>query len=228
MSPSYSSCHYHPDRPAVAMCERCHRPICSDDKRTFTVESSTRVSYYWSLLRSKTIIHEYSFCFICNATMLRKKAKASKSSLYFIPFIGIVLLGLFILGTVDSFLWGALITLLCFIICVYILSTFINAQADAHDAVLEVFRFNNSALVPATSLSTSSFNQSGNNPVFGSQSPKLNSNKFSSFDKTNDLFTLQCYECGRNLTLQDKFCQNCGNSTHEELVNFYQQAKQDL
>ena len=228
MSPSYSSCHYHPDRPAVAMCERCRRPICSDDKRIFTVESSTRVSYYWGLLRSKTIIHEYSFCFICNATMLRKKAKASKSSLYFIPFIVIVLLGLFILGAVDSFLWGALITLLCFIIWIYIISTFINAQADALDAVLEVFRFNNSLLVPANSLSTSSFAPSGNNPDFDSQSPKSHPYTFSSFEKANDLFTLQCYECGRNLSLQDKFCQNCCNSSHVELIDFYQQAKQDL
>ena len=160
--------------------------------------------------------------------MLRKKAKASKSSLYFIPIIVIVLLGLFNPGAVDSFLWGALITLLCFIICIYIISTFINAQADAHDAVLEVFRFNNSALAPANSVSTTGSNFSHGEPVFDSQSLKSIPHTFSSFDKANDLFTLQCYECGRNLTLQDKFCQNCGNSTHEELVNFYQQAKKDM
>jgi len=37
--------------------------------------------------------------------------------------------------------------------------------------------------------------------------------------------TISCYECGSYLTLQDKFCPNCGDSTHDELIDYYNVQK---
>ena len=33
--------------------------------------------------------------------------------------------------------------------------------------------------------------------------------------------TISCYECGSYLTLEDKFCPSCGDSTHDELIDYY-------
>jgi Leucine-rich repeat (LRR) protein len=34
-------------------------------------------------------------------------------------------------------------------------------------------------------------------------------------------FSLVCYECGSNITIDDKFCSNCGDSTKQEIEKHY-------
>ena len=72
------------------------------------------------------------------------------------------------------------------------------------------------------SSSKPAFNYSKSGPVPNSYSDV-------SLEKHHqDLFSMNCYECGANLTLDDKFCQNCENSTHDELMDIYRVAKKDF
>ena len=197
MNEPFTPCHYHPNKTAVTVCNRCRRPICLEDKHIFTVKSSNWHYLSAGIYGNRPIIKKYTLCTICNATMLNSKAKAAKDSMYFLPVMVIVCLFLLV------YLWNKIILFVLIfsiflIIGSIIISTVNTTEGDATKALTEVVNFKKNLYSSPNIL------------------PSLSS---------LDIFSLQCYECGSNLTLQDKFCQQCGNSTHEELMDFYKVVK---
>ena len=219
MSVPFTPCFYHPEKAAITVCERCRRPICLADKRIFKEEENKHsyFYFYYGLFNSRTIVKRFDLCVLCNGTMLKLKANSSKDSLKFLPFIGLLfLIAIFsLIEYSNNLIWVVLTVILCIIVCLGIIAPVIINLASERDAKIDVL----------TVLMNSHIQPNKKTRVVPSiDFVKMKNN----LTKSQDVFSLQCYECGSQLTLQDKFCQNCGNTTHEELMNFYKVTKNGL
>ncbi len=227
MNESFTPCFYHPNKAAITVCERCRRPICIEDKRIFKEEES-RSSYYFSgILRTKTTIKTFDFCILCNASMLKLKANSSKDSLKFLPIIGLFFLvvSFFLSKSPSNFIWIGIIGLLCVVVCLGIIASVTTNFAEANKAKSDVLHLLSSSQIQTTTSINSHLSfESQNNDFLERDSTQ---NTLLIPEKDDDIFSLTCYKCGYAITLQDKFCQNCGHSTHEELINFYNAVKEE-
>lgn len=230
MSVPFTPCFYHPEKAAITVCERCRRPICLEDKRIFKDEE-TKHSYfyfYYGLFNSKTIVKRFDLCVLCNGTMLKLKANSSKDSLKFLPFIGLLfLIAIFALTrSTNNLIWVVLTVILLIIVSLGIIAPVIINLASERDAKIDVLTLLMNAHIQTGSTTRVGSAVNANNISLNSSSNPVK--KINNLTKSLDAFSLQCYECGSQLTLQDKFSQNCGNTTHEELIDFYHVAKKEL
>ena len=222
MGLNFTSCHYHPDKIAVTICERCRRPICLEDKRIYrkrhTRGSGDNASYYYTH-------HEY--CVLCNASQLRLDANPY-GLLFFIPF---ALIFFIIFGGVASGFNGAGSIFIAFfgiffvIILIISLGQTMSTRSKAQNAEQEALEFKSTLYSKSDSSSRPSFKYDKKRSVpeiydddFYERSPK-------EIKKSDDLFSIVCFECGTHINLEDKYCQNCGDSTHDELINYYKLHK---
>lgn len=66
-----STCRYHPTKQASTYCQRCHKPICSTDLRSFERNRFTGLFYWWGGAKTETEIEHY--CPICIVPINMKK-----------------------------------------------------------------------------------------------------------------------------------------------------------
>ena len=227
MNKSFTTCYYHPEKVADTVCDRCRRPICLDDRRIFAEDKSLNLFGYKRLNRSKSSSKKFHLCILCNGTMLRLKSKSSHDSLIFLPIIGIFffLTGIYLSGSSNGFISIGIIGTISALLCISIFLYIYNIRSDFHKAKLDVLNLLSTAHIQSNPLSTSAnfFDQKDH----GINSNSASQNLKNDISNSRTIFTLGCYECGDELTLQDKFCQHCGNSTHEELMDFYRIAKSE-
>ena len=221
MNLNYTACHYHPDRVAVTVCERCRRPICLEDKRIYRKRHTSHSGNY---SRSYYTTHEY--CILCNASQLKSDA----NPLAFLIFIPFLLIFFFIFGGTAGFVLGSggvfsifVIFFLFFIIIM--VGSNLSARGKAQEAENEAMLFKSGLYSKSDNTSQPSFNYHKNyqtSPIY--DDPYQNKSK-KEIKKSPDLFSVVCFECGANINLNDKYCQNCGDSTHDELINYYKVNK---
>jgi hypothetical protein len=90
-----------------------------------------------------------------------------------------------------------------------------QTKKKAKQAEFEANSFRSSLNNPSSPYTFQKFTRDG----FDSprQSDVFPSSNFS----TSDAFSLVCYECGSGITVDDKFCSNCGDSTKQEIQKHY-------
>lgn len=217
MGLNFTACHYHPDRVAVTVCERCRRPICLEDKRIYRKKHSRGagddVSYYYT---------QHDYCILCNASQLRSDAKPT-GILIAIPIILFFFIILpspvMAIGFFNPFflMFGGFVI----IVALAAGGSIISARAKAQNAENEAFQFKSSLYSGSDVSSRPSFEYHKNTPVPELYEDKYYQQTVKDVKKTSNMFSIVCFECGTQLSLNDKFCPNCGDSTHDELVNFY-------
>ena len=228
MNISFTACYYHPGKAAVFVCERCRRPICLEDKCIFKEERPRGFYSYFGILRSITTVNKFDFCILCNASMLKLKANSSKDSLKFLPIIGLLFLivSFYLFKNANGFLLIGITGFILAIFCLGIIASVINNLAQANVVKSDVLNLLMNSHIQNNSSTKFIASFESHNTRSRLNSNFQNVARISS--KNDSVFSLTCYKCGSNLTLQDKFCQNCGNSTHEELINFYKDVKEEF
>lgn len=217
----YTTCDYHPNKMAVTTCERCRRPICLEDKRIYRKRHRRSHGKY-----STTYYTSHEYCVLCNASQLRSDANPL-GFLIFIPF----LVFFFIIfggaagaaGGVGPF-FTIFILFFLFIIVSAVFST-IRAREKAEQAENEAMNFKATLYSTNDATSRPSFNYYKTSPVPDSYDNPYFQKSNKEIKKAPDLFSIVCYECGANINLEDKFCQNCGDSTKEEIKDFNFQSR---
>ena len=217
MGLNYTACHYHPDRVAVTVYERCRRPICLEDKRIYRKKHSRgvgdNVSYYYT---------QHDYCILCNASQLRLDANPA-GILIAIP----IILFFFIMipsSFMDIGFFNPILLMFGGFIIIFALAaggSIISARTRAQNAENEAYQFKSSLYSSSDFSSKPSFEYHKNSPVPESYEDKYYQQSFKDVKKSSDVFSIVCFECGAQLSLNDKFCPNCGDSTHDELVNYY-------
>ncbi|MFW9930987.1 MAG: hypothetical protein ACFFD1_16480 [Candidatus Thorarchaeota archaeon] len=223
MNLKYTPCTYHPNNAAVTICERCRRPICLEDKRIYR-RAHTRGTGE----SSYTYYTQHDYCVLCNASQLSHDAKWSPLTLVcLIPFLLIFFLAFIPLygtfnqsGTFFSLFPTFFIGILVFILII-MMGSILSKRNKAKEAELEAIRFRHSLDQRTSPMDYKRYN-STESKKFSSE-PSYDSSQFS-IDRSEP-FTMVCFECGNRLSLQDKFCSNCGDSTKEELEKYYQFEK---
>ena len=218
MSYNYTQCHYHPDRMAVTVCERCRRPICLEDKRNYRKKHTGNTgqnaySYYTN--------HDY--CILCNASQLRSDA----SPLSFLIFLPFIIIFFFIFGGLAGFIlgsgsFGSIFFLFILIMILFGVGSFLSARTKAEAAENDAMIFKSNLYSHSDSSSRPAFNYYKNNPLPDSYEDIYGIKAEQEIKNDPNLFSIVCFECGAHIDLQDKFCPNCGDSTKEELMNYYQ------
>lgn len=212
-------CQYHPNKLAVTVCERCRRPICLEDKRIYR-KRHTR--HYGKYSRFYYTTHDY--CVLCNASQLRRDASSIR--FFLIPLVfGLFIFIFFIgsLGSVSSTGPFVIFLIVTFLIVIFIAVATITARKKADEAEEDAFRFrslmsNNDSLINNSSFNDSEYNawkDNSNKSVFNQSESQISS---------SEVNTISCFRCGGKIDLKDRFCQNCGDSTKEELMDYYKMA----
>jgi hypothetical protein len=210
---------YHPDTEAIAVCERCRRPICLSDKRIFRKSHSS-----WGN-NGDTYYTSHDYCIICNSAQLSSQAKYSLLILFCVgPFILFFILTFISMWTSTPSSNDGIFTLMpIFFIGIPLLMlggiiyTIIKAKNMATAAETEALNFKSSLgsnILPFTyqKFNGSSFDTPQKSNAFSFDSPS-----------TSKSFFLVCFECGTKITIEDKFCPNCGDATKDELEKHYSQ-----
>ena len=202
MTLNYTSCFYHPDKVAVTVCERCRRPICLEDKHSSNYSSQyiRRTSGLSYLARD--------YCKPCYDSMINTSISATPIKF---AILGFILFFFMIIGIFSVISFGEPLPfififffiffgLFIFVFLIGLYSTGSLSNKSTRNAV-----FNN------------------NQQNFGNYTPEKNTKQAILESQKN--ITISCYECGSYLTLEDKFCPSCGDSTHDELVDYYKVQK---
>ena len=193
-----TTCSFHPERKSVAICTRCHRNLCSEDRRIF--DNKKQVGP-----RTFELIKQ-DYCPVCYVTLLKR----NDNKIYFY-LLGMIFLTIFIpiigYGKISGndilYFEIVLIIVIAFTIMFILIINKVDGSKMSN-AELEANRFLNS--LDDKSILFSSVK--GKDPTFD-----LSHYKLLSLPDSRHLVCLQCVE---HLSLTDKFCPNCGNSTDDE------------
>lgn len=201
MDKKFTSCAYHLNRKATAICFICKRPICKIDNTT-TTESSNN-----------------DYCILCNAGNLNQIAY-TVLVLFMIPVIGIYILVLFN-PELEFFL--AIIP----IIIVADLIVFYKIKSSARSAKVKADGFIDSLGFRPDLEKESEFKKYDQFPLQASfeLQERIAQNEPDSDIQKRPVFSndgsVNCFECGTKITIKDKKCPSCGNSTKEEFEAKY-------
>ena len=238
---SSTRCYYHPEKTAVTVCERCHRPICLEDKRVYrkTHYSNTGFNndnYYGS----NTYVTTHDYCPLCYASQKQTNVYTSIiGGIIFVVFI-IIGLGFFasisnsfsssssnfnqnpsypqnvvISGVTHSVMqtnnngsmlsmpdFSGIFAFFIIIAVCAIIGGIIYSKMQADSAVDEAMRFKRNLKTSQSSSSSRYVNLNTVKPLY---------------QKKKEVGTINCFECGSPLSLDDQFCPSCGDSTKDEI-----------
>lgn len=221
MDLNYTSCHYHPNKMAVTVCERCRRPICLEDKRIYRKMHTSRFS---NVSKSYYTTHEY--CILCYASQLKSDA----NPLAILVFLSFILIFSLIFGG-AAFVAGAgiftfsIFGLFLILLIVIIIGSVKSSRNKAQQAEDEAMRFKSSVYSNSSTDSQPSFGYHKDTKIPSHYDNPFENKTPQEIKKSPDLFSIMCFECGAHISLDDKFCPNCGDSTHDELIEYYKITK---
>lgn len=235
-------CHYHPHRPAATRCDRCRRPLCFDDNRLYRKqESKMFIDNSISGLGESTFgTGTMNYCILCNATALRNDINPIRVLFILLPFL--------VFSAIISYFFPLALlifvpfTFLVFVI--YILQV-IKARRAENEAILfkkslrespdastygfltsrrGITTIDNSAEIDIYSTRETKSSK-GSKGTKGSRGSKGSKTILNSRPKKESIFHIVCFECGRGLELNDKFCPHCGDSTKDEIRKYKIETK---
>lgn len=208
-----TNCHYHPSKMAITICERCRRPICLDDKRIYNKRHTKHYGKF-----TKTYYTQHDYCVLCNASQLRRDA-SSLGLVIFLPIIFIFFIIIISFGFKSA--GGSIIIMGMLLLMALIFSfSYINAQKKAKAAEIDAYNFKMTLQGNPSNYDTPSYYQNRSNTRQSSFDNTYMKHRRNQISKEN-LFDISCYECGARINIDDKYCQNCGDSTKEELESYY-------
>lgn len=197
LSLSIIICHYHRNRIAFAICERCRRPICLEDKRILIKDYS-----YFEHNNS----NYHSYCLICFGVQLEKTTITYE---YLIIEIFSFLI-IFILG----------IDLTNIFVPIFIITVFFayNSNKRIQLARSDIYQFKMHLYTSKDTIINPSFNF----PKYANAGKENSStNILKALKVTNVLYSIVCYECGNQIQSKFDFCSNCGYRSPDELISLY-------
>lgn len=174
-------CSFHKDRPSISTCTQCHRFICSEDRKTLKNRNPAS---------QETI--ELDFCLICYVAKV-------KDNLYgqVVIVVAVVFFALAMLFTPYGVL-SIIVSLILLILVIIPLKLLFKQKAELSKVKKEKKGLlnsihNNSEVYTSTMREQESL-ELDDEADFTSQEPKH----------------LVCYQCGEFLSVDDKYCPNCG------------------
>lgn len=214
MTLKHTPCFYHPDRIAISVCSRCRRPICLDDKNIYD---------YNNRFNGPTMGTSYNprdYCPACYSSLVNTKLSTAPmivvliffSSFFFFVF------GIFSLAGITESSPFVVNSLLIFFAIVLFLSVFIFI-------VIEIMSKSTNQKIRVNKDHINEINYQER------KLERFNENDFEdqlskkSIQGAQKNTIVSCYQCGSYLTLNDKFCPICGDSTKEELSDYYKIKK---
>ena len=210
-----TACYYHPEKMAVSTCERCHRPICLEDKRMYHQTHYVNNNYGNSNFGSSSYETTREYCILCYAA--QKQSNVTGSIIGGAIFIIFLIFGISMftsftnsfnsfgpsMGNSPFSNFMGLFMLFAIFIIILIVGGIIYSKLQSDQAVDEAMRFRNS-------LNTDNIkSSSGVSNLTNSFKPL--------YQKKRAIGTLTCFECGGTLNFEDQFCPRCGNDTKDEL-----------
>ncbi len=246
---STTKCYYHRDKIAIATCERCHRPICLEDKRVY------HKTHRYSDSRYETT---RVYCTVCYGS--QKEQDSAYAVIGGIIAIVVIIFGLLAFGSMASSM--PTVNSNNYNNNMYVPSEFTMSGTT-------YYCNNNGICTPSTSTTPVASSSASSNPVFiillitvfiilaigaiiyvrsqttehvkeatslKRQSELINTKKLDSIgsnilysvkplsQKKKELARLQCYECGTELSSDDKYCPNCGDDTKQELADYNKES----
>ena len=219
-------CHYHPQRQAITICERCNRPICFDDKRLYRYQESSSfvVDNPISGIGENTLSsgETLDYCILCNASALRTDINPLKVLFYILPYIAFVIIISFVFPP-STIIFGVF----TFVFLIIYIAQVIKARKAEDEAMLFKKSLKEGPYASTFGFLTSkrgitNIDNSAHISIYssrGSKDRKSNSSKSFRPDKQS-IFHIVCYECGKPIELADKFCTNCGDSTADEIEDY--------
>ncbi len=200
------TCFYHPDVVANTTCERCHRPICLNDVRTYQRRRSTHFDddthYYYE---------KYTLCPLCYADWIERDNSIVAQVLQLGIVAFAVVFMFFALGMFGTFLsmggFGGMAGIFGFLPLVFIAVPLIIIAVVLYNVFIASPRRVREARAQKELFLASL----GSQP---STSAMMNQGEIVSSSSIGA--SLTCFECGAPLAITDKFCPNCGDPTTEE------------
>lgn len=185
MTLKYTPCFYHPDHVAVTVCFNCGKPICLKDKRNYTKNRGTDNS-------------NHDYCVVCFVNL--KKSEGNYNPMWIIlPVLlsfMVLMIGMFVIMDLDRVIVGFFMVFfgLAFFMVVMIFGS-VNPNKKPNVSADD--------LLQATELVQISSN---------SNNKEINYDNLTKDQilQTQIISNMQCPNCGTALTLEDKFCLNCG------------------
>lgn len=202
-------CHYHPNRLALAVCERCKRPICLEDKNVIQQKYPNT---------SKISSHMKSYCTICYSIEIEKETYTYQ---YFV-----IVFFFFIASLVFTLFFKYAGISLPANTDFYIISIFIPITVMAlYIGYINYIKVNiakdESKLLKFKSFSGKyESNQPGFDFDKNSEVKKPTSNEDSLPKKLKET-SIICYECGAIIKRNANYCIHCGCETKDELLKKY-------
>ncbi len=208
---NYTACFYHPDKIAVSVCERCRRPICLEDKQVFNYNSrySRRKSYYSFVSRD--------YCPSCYSLLINPNMTTTPLTfvlLFFVIFFIMIIGIFFMVGITETFPFILIFFLIFFGIAFFIIAVVFISIVSLSKSQPNYY------IKPNQYTEEQVRFQQRNLDGYNEHDFEENLSKQTILESQRKK-TISCYECGSYLTVQDKFCPNCGDSTHDELIDYY-------
>ncbi|MFW9930315.1 MAG: zinc ribbon domain-containing protein [Candidatus Thorarchaeota archaeon] len=230
----FTPCAYHNDKAAVTTCERCHRPICLEDKRVY------RRTHYQN---DNTYVTTHDYCILCFAS--QKKTDSNLHIVGAIIFIIFIIIGfgfftsamnnansqisnnepqfpdyvVFSGSTISVYSSnqttpnglgnpGGLFVIFLFIAIIFVIGGVIYSKTQSDQATDEALQFKRK-------MSNSDW----------SKPPKRIANSFKNNItplqiKKKQISKINCFECGTELSPDDQYCPNCGDNTKDEMKKY--------
>lgn len=249
---SATRCYYHPDKIAITTCERCHKPICLEDKRVY------RQTHYYnnsvgndSFHSRSSYVTTHDYCILCYAS--QKKSNVTASIIGGIVFIIFVF---FALGSFASFsnqasqsvstvnqnqntviyFSGQPSTVSIYTGANNTVSSIPNGSGMLTGMIFLMLlliiggiiysKLQADDAVDEAMRFKSSLNKHGGQ-TSSRKVPLVNRSFYQSMQplprKKSYISDINCFECGSKIDLSDKYCPNCGSDTNDEISSI--QAK---
>ncbi len=208
MEKDNSNCYYHPEKAAIAYCEKCGRNLCIQCKKIYR-------RYHSSTNYHRGYAERYEYCPICKYNEEERTLFFSSFSLIGFGVLVLIISTVFFSGAPsdpffeDSVNAGkAMFTIFALIPLIGgLLKLFLFDQAKKAEIIENRNRFAKGV----------DLDQDFNRKSLPKSNSKTKIVNYSDGIVEKGFF--YCIQCGEKLTKKIKYCPNCGDSTSDELAN---------